>query len=84
MPATPASPPRKPSRPKCPDGGTCHHDCPTAGSCFRVLACEPLSGVYPGDKWPKDVIDSLDKELVIADVMTWDVVTFRTDPPRHG
>jgi hypothetical protein len=35
----------------CPDGGTCHHQCATG--CFRVEHCEPLSGVFPGNAWPK-------------------------------
>lgn len=38
---------------KCPDAGTCHHNCPQA--CFRVLTCGPLSGVYLDDAWPADV-----------------------------
>ena len=39
----------------CPDGGTCHHDC--NDQCWRVGACGPLSGVYPDDDWPADVMD---------------------------
>jgi hypothetical protein len=35
----------------CPDGGACHHQCATG--CFRVEHCEPLSGVFPGNTWPK-------------------------------
>lgn len=35
---------------RCPDEGYCHHGCQRA--CFRVLACEPLSGVFPKDEWP--------------------------------
>jgi hypothetical protein len=38
----------------CPDGGTCHHNC--ADSCFRVGSCGPLSGVFPNDDWPADVV----------------------------
>lgn len=38
----------------CPDGGTCHHECPGAAQCFRVLACAPLSGVFPDDRWPEE------------------------------
>lgn len=38
----------------CPDGGSCHHDC-SAGTCYRVAWCGPLSGRYPGDRWPEDV-----------------------------
>lgn len=37
---------------KCPDGGTCHHECPTIAGCFRVIYAGPLSGVYDGDQWP--------------------------------
>lgn len=37
----------------CPDGGTCHHACGHA--CFRVRTSGPLSGVYPGDRWPFEV-----------------------------
>ena len=44
---------------QCPDDGTCHHDCPLVHGvgtpCFRVLAAAPLSGVFPGDKWPNYV-----------------------------
>jgi hypothetical protein len=39
----------------CPDKGTCHHEC-GAGPCFRVSWAGPLSGVYPGDAWPAEVI----------------------------
>jgi hypothetical protein len=39
---------------RCPDGGVCHHDC-GPDECFRVKACEPLSGVYPDDEWPETV-----------------------------
>jgi len=42
-------------RAKCPDDGTCHHDCDAEGPCWRVLACGPLSGVYPGDEWPIEI-----------------------------
>lgn len=38
----------------CPDGGTCHHQC-SAGPCFRVITCGPLSGTYPGDQWPAEI-----------------------------
>jgi hypothetical protein len=41
----------------CPDGGACHHDCGST-SCWRVTTCEPLSGVFPGDTWPKAVQDA--------------------------
>jgi transcriptional regulator with XRE-family HTH domain len=40
----------------CPDRGTCHHQCAVNGPCFRVLCCGPLSGVYPGGRWPQDVL----------------------------
>lgn len=37
----------------CPDGGVCsHHGCESIG-CFRVQCCAPLSGVFPGNVWPK-------------------------------
>lgn len=46
---------------RCPDGGYCHGStvaagsapCPE-GSCYRVRHAGPLSGVYPGDRWPAD------------------------------
>lgn len=38
----------------CPDQGACHHAC-RAGQCFRVHQCGPLSGAYPGDRWPAAV-----------------------------
>lgn len=41
-------------RAHCPDEGACHHDCLHA--CWRVEHAEPLSGVYPGDKWPQHVL----------------------------
>lgn len=41
---------------RCPDGGKCHHGCTTG--CWRVSYCGPLSGVYPGDRWPADVRDA--------------------------
>jgi hypothetical protein len=36
---------------RCPDGGRCHHEC--TGPCWRVDHAGPLSGVYPGDRWPQ-------------------------------
>lgn len=44
----------------CPDGGACHHMCGYEGytkGCFRVVFAGPLSGVYPGNKWPQSVIE---------------------------
>jgi len=41
-------------RRSCPDFGTCHHVC--LGACFRVLSCGPLSGIFPNDEWPAEVI----------------------------
>ncbi len=41
---------------RCPDGGTCHHDCTV--NCFRVLCCAPLSGEFPQDKWPDKVVQA--------------------------
>lgn len=55
----PALPPSSPDA--CPDGGTCHHACPTQDArhgvpCFRVLTCGPLSAArFPGDRWPDAV-----------------------------
>lgn len=41
----------------CPDGGVCHHnshhDC--AVFCWRTQHAGPLSGVYPGDRWPAEL-----------------------------
>lgn len=39
----------------CPDNGTCHHGliCMAEQRCFRTVCCEPLSGVFPNDEWPK-------------------------------
>lgn len=42
----------------CPDGGTCHHGCALGAECWRVPNAEPLSGVFPDNKWPPG--DSLD------------------------
>ena len=38
---------------ECPDDGACHHHCTTR--CWRVDHCEPLTGVYPGDRWPVEL-----------------------------
>jgi hypothetical protein len=38
----------------CPDGGTCHHGC--IAVCFRVRHASPLSGVFPDDTWPAEVM----------------------------
>lgn len=40
---------------RCPDDGACHHKC-DGGSCFRVRTCEPLSGAFPDDRWPADLL----------------------------
>lgn len=39
---------------RCPDDGTCHHDCDD-NACFRVRSCGPLSGVFVNDEWPAEV-----------------------------
>lgn len=46
-----------PSSPKpvCPDDGACHHEC--AAACWRVRTCGPLSGVFPGDEWPQEIVE---------------------------
>lgn len=41
----------------CPDGGACHHEC-APGACFRVHSAGPLSGTYPGDEWPPEVVSA--------------------------
>lgn len=46
----------------CPDGGTCHHRC--LQRCFRVATCEPLSGVFAGDRWPQEICDTHDPDSV--------------------
>lgn len=52
----------------CPDGGTCHHLCGDAKPCFRVVTCGPLSGTYPGNRWPPDVTAAeRELEAVLAD-----------------
>lgn len=38
----------------CPDGGACHPYCRT-GPCFRVQCSGPLSGVFPGNRWPEEI-----------------------------
>lgn len=38
----------------CPDGGVCHHWCQGL-DCFRTRCCEPLSGIYPNDRWPEGI-----------------------------
>lgn len=52
-----------PNKPGCPDGGTCRHECATAKRCFRVRFCGPLSGVYPGDRWPVNLVSA---EIIAA------------------
>ena len=46
------------TRPKCPDDGTCHHECPSAAACFRVAWCGPFTGEYPGDDWPAGMTEA--------------------------
>jgi hypothetical protein len=48
---------------RCPDGGYCHGRTLAAGSapcpegtCLRVRTSGPLSGVFPGDRWPTSVV----------------------------
>ena len=47
---------------RCPDRGYCHGSTFVIGSepcepgeCFRVRHAGPLSGVFPGDRWPDEV-----------------------------
>lgn len=40
----------------CPDGARCHHGC--VRWCWRVLHAGPLSGAYPGDRWPLRVLQA--------------------------
>lgn len=49
----------------CPDGGTCHHGCNLSRpkpACWRVRYAGPLSGVFPGDRWPADVAAANEQE----------------------
>jgi hypothetical protein len=49
-------------RRRCPDGGACHHQC-TAGECFRVRFCAPLSlAGFPGNDWPDDIREQYGKQ----------------------
>lgn len=43
---------------ECPDEGTCHHECKISEMCFRVEACGPLSGVFPNDTWPEEIVQA--------------------------
>lgn len=45
---------------RCPDGGACHHDCGEE-TCWRAFFAEPLSGVYPNDTWPSDLLDAMEE-----------------------
>jgi hypothetical protein len=53
---------------RCPDGGYCHGDSFTAGSepcagvCYRVRVASPLSGVFPGDRWPAHLVTEAQQE----------------------
>ena len=38
----------------CPDGAKCHHLC--GQTCWRVVTCGPLSGAFPDNMWPANVI----------------------------
>lgn len=72
---------------QCPDGGTCHHECP--GSCFRVRFCEPLSGVFPGDRWPVDIqLEHPEPEEPQPELplyhQAWMCTCGHTNPWRHG
>jgi len=49
----------------CPDQGTCHHEC-GADQCFRVQCCGPLSGVFPGNRWPASCGDEIELGGIIA------------------
>lgn len=42
----------------CPDSGICHHMCEEDGNgCFRVGFCGPLSGVFPNNEWPQQIVE---------------------------
>lgn len=41
----------------CPDGGICHHTCTISEACFRVGSCGPLSGVFPNNQWPTEIVE---------------------------
>lgn len=48
---------------RCPDGGYCHGSSLAAGPepcspgrCLRVITSGPLSNVFPGDRWPEDMV----------------------------
>lgn len=52
---------------RCPDGGYCHGSTLAAGSspcepghCYRVRTSGPLSGVFPGNRWPPEVTKVLE------------------------
>lgn len=40
---------------RCPDQAACFHQCAEFGYCYRVRNCMPMSGVFPGDRWPMTV-----------------------------
>lgn len=48
--------PEEAEKKSCPDDGTCHHGC--AASCFRVQTCGPLSGVFPNNIWPAEIVEA--------------------------
>ena len=59
------------ANPGCPDGGYCNQlrlcgsMCP--GNCWRVRHDRPVTGRYPGDQWPD--------ELVAAQYPAWHMLT---------
>lgn len=61
---------------RCPDGGYCHGRTFAAGSepcepggCYRVSHAGPLTGTFPGDRWP-DAVVALARVAALAD--EWD------------
>jgi hypothetical protein len=63
---------------RCPDGGACHHSC--AAGCYRVRVAGPLTGAFPGDKWPAQVVRTETARDIAAAVKT----TFIPDLRNYG
>lgn len=71
----------------CPDGGRCHHGC-VPRECFRVRACGPLSGVYPGNRWPGEIVaenqeQHIERPTRAADLRVGDVIKSFVDFIPH-
>lgn len=65
---------------RCPDSGTCHHQC-GRGGCWRVRHCSPLSGHFLADVWPPHIV----AEEAAAEAAATEFPVLRDhEPPPEG